>query len=55
MVRTEERTEKLASRRSAAAKIAPAIEGAVVSNPTPRKTISFPGFFAAISTASRGE
>ncbi len=40
---------------SAAVKIAAAMVGAVVSNPTPRNTTFFVGFFLAISRASKVE
>ena len=47
--------EKLVSPRSRAVRTAMALAGAVVSNPTPKKTTSRSGSDAAMSTASRGE
>src|SRR5512134_450305 len=55
IVRMEERTEKFAIPPCAAVRMAPAMAGAVVSNPTPRNTTSRAGREAASETASRGE
>src|SRR5512139_1099737 len=55
MVRTEGRTEKFATLCRAAVRMAPAMAGAVVSNPTPRNTTSRPCVSSASATASSGE